>query len=210
VILVSGNTTLFNPLVETLCFIRSCSFYVSCLLSAGDGLLVDDSLEESGYHASNHWTNQVNGQVHHCLWLRIWVGMTVEESLEDGLDEADGGVDAATGNTRGDLDGGVQGESNCDSIYWHVFGSIMLHDLENEGNEHTSHNSLDEEDLTNHLATIVAAVSWAQLGDIVGSWNWEDLLVLWEPHHGSGASKASEDGAEELEEHDGLPIDNSE
>lgn len=200
---------LFNPIVRFICLLSS-SYIHGCLFTAGDGFLVDDSLEEACDHTSNEWTNHVNGQVHHMNWSGIWVGMSIEESLENSLDETDSWVDAATGNTRGDLDGSVQGQSNGNTIHRHVLGSILLYDLKNEGNEEAGHDGLNEENLTSQFATIIAAVSWAQLGDVVGSGNWEYLLVLREPHHGGGTSEATEDGAEELEEHDDLPVHNAE
>ena len=179
-------------------------------ISTRDSFLVDDSLEKAGNHTSDEWADQVDWHVHHGHWVCFWVGVTVEQSLENGLNKAYSWVDATTGNTRSDSDGSIQGETYGDTVHWHVLRTILLDDLKDKGNEEASHDSLNEEDLANQLSTIIAAVSWAQLGDVVGSWHWKYLVILWEPDHGGGAAEASEDSSEELEEHDDLTEDDAE
>lgn len=136
--------------------------------------------------------------------------MTVEESLENGLDEAYSWVDAAARDSGGDLDGSVQGKTYGEAVHWHVLGSVLLHNLEHENDEEGSHDGLNEEYLPDHLASIVAAESWAQLSDIVGSGHWERLIILREENHGSSAEDASECGSNKLEEHHNLTVDNTE
>ena len=136
--------------------------------------------------------------------------MAVEESLENRLDEANGWVDGTTRNARGDLNSGVESKTNGESVHWHVLGSVVLHDLEDKGNEEEGHNTFDEEDLEYHFTSIVAAISWAKLGDVVGAWSWKGLVILWESDHGTSAKDATEKGTDELEKHHNLSVHNSE
>lgn len=179
-------------------------------LSSVVGDLDEDSLEESGGHTSNEWTEQVDWHVHQLLWWGIWVGMSVEQSLEDSLDEADGWVDAATRDAGGNLDSSVEREADGESVDWGLFGSVMLHDLKHEGNEEECHDSLNEEDLEDHLTTIIAAVSWAQLSDVVGSCDWQRLVILRKEDHGSSTEEASNPSSNELEKHHNLSVNDTE
>jgi hypothetical protein len=191
--------------------LQSCSLGVlGDSLSSVVGDLHENSLEKSGDHTSDEWRDEVDWHVHQLLWWSIWVGMSVEESLEDSLDEADGWVDAATRDAGGDLDGSVESEADGESVDWGLLGSVVLDDLEDEANEEEGHDTLNEEHLEGHLSTIVAAVSWAELGDVVGSGDWEGLVILRKEDHGSSAEEASEPGSNELEEHHNLTVNDAE
>ena len=68
----------------------------------------------------------------------------------------------------------------------------MFYDLENEGYEKESHHKFNEECLTHELSTIVAAISWAQLGEVVTASRWKMSIFLWakwEAHKANGASE---------------------
>jgi hypothetical protein len=86
----------------------------------------------------------------------------------------------------------------------------VLDNLEDEADEEPGHNSLDKENLEDHLATITAAVSWAELSDVVRSWNWEGLVILWQEDHSSSGEEASNESSDNLEEHHNLSINNTE
>ena len=91
-------------------------------------------MEKSSENTSDEWADQIYWQVHYLLWLTLWVGVTVEKSLENGLNEADSWVDGTAGDSRSDLNGGVESKADGESVNWHVeLASVVLHDLENEG-----------------------------------------------------------------------------
>ena len=177
----------------------SCSCVINCFLSTRDGSLVDESLEHAGEDTSKCWGNQIDWQVRHLDWLGLGVGVTIEKSLENGLDEADGWVDASTRDATSNNDGSVQGKSNSETVDWHVGGSVVIDNLADEGNEECGHDHFNQEDRTSKLAIIVAASSWTKLRDVMGSWCWECLVVLWEPDHGCGAGRAPNHSSKELE-----------
>lgn len=197
-------------LILSLFFYWLRSHVLLCSLASADSLLVDDFLEKAGDHTSDEWADQINWHVHHCNWWRVGVGVSIEKSLEDGLNQADGWVDATSRNTWGNGDGGIQGESDGDTIGWHVASSVVLNDLENESNKESGHDGLNEENFADEFTTIVAAHSWAKLRDVVRSWHWECFVVLWKPDHGSGAESAAKGSSKELEKHHDLTINDAE
>jgi len=136
--------------------------------------------------------------------------VAIENSLENSLDEANSWVNATTSDSGGDLDGTVKSKSDGESINWHILGTIMFDDLENKGNEEHSHDKFNEENLEYHLSTVIATISWAKLGDIVGSSSWKSLVILRQEDHSSSAEETSDACTNELEEHNYLSVYNTE
>lgn len=149
-------------------------------------------VEESCKHAAKEWADQINGQVHQCLWLGIWVSVSVEKSLEDRLDKAYCWVDATTRDTRGNLDSCIECESDGKSVDRSVVVSaVLVFDLKDEVHKEESHHKFNQEHLKNKLSSIVAAVSWAKLSNVMTSWLGQFLFVLWQPNHGSSTKNAT-------------------
>jgi len=86
----------------------------------------------------------------------------------------------------------------------------MLHDLENKGNEEHGHDKFDQENLEYHFATVVATISWAELSNVVGTGDWEGLVILRQEDHSSSAEDATEASTNELEKHNDLSVYNTE
>jgi hypothetical protein len=159
------------------------SVLTSCSLSSfssSQSCLIDISLEATSEYTTHERTEQVHWEVDESSSWGIWIGMTVHNFLVEWLGKTDSWVNGTTGNSRSDLDSGVESNTNAHGVDWHVFGSVVLNDLENESNEEESHNHLNKEYFAEKFSTIIASINWAKLGDVVGSSSWEFVFVLWE------------------------------
>lgn len=167
---------------------------VMSVLCLGNSILIEVSLEDSSEDTTEKWTNDVSSLVDELGFWCVRVDSCVHHFLENGLNDTDGWVEASSGNAAGSLNAGVQSNTDSEGIEWNILGSIMLDDLDNEGNEKESHHELNEHGLTHKLSTVVAAVGWAKLGEVVSSGSWEGVTLLgaqWESHQADGASKHS-------------------
>ena len=127
----------------------------------------------------------------------------VENLLENGLDDSDSWVDASSRDSGRDQNSSVKSHSDGKSINWHVLRSVVFGNLKNKSNKESSHEGLNKQSFEHHNTTIIAAKSWAELGDIVRSWSWKGLSILWCIDHSSGTSSTSNECSKALEDNHG-------
>jgi hypothetical protein len=166
-------------------------------LCLGDGILIEISLEESGEDSSEKRSDNIGSLVGELSFWGSWVDSSVHHFLENWLNDTDGWVEASSGNAGGGLNAGIESNTNSEGIEWDILGSVVLDDLDDEGDEEEGHHELNEHSLTHELSTVVAAVGWAELSKIVLSTYWDGATLLssqWESHEADGASEhAAED-----------------
>ena len=165
-------------------------------ISLSDGVLVEVSLEDTCEDAAEQSASNVCGLVDQWGLWSTWVDSCVHHSLENWLDHANGWVHASAGNTLGDLDAGVVGDSNGSGIQGHISGSVVLNDLDDEAHEEESHDELNPEHLSDHFSVIAAAIVRAQLLQVVAT--LRDLIARLgaqrEAHQTDAAADHGSDG----------------
>lgn len=184
-------------------------FLVMSILCLGDSILIEVSLEYTGEDTTEKWTNDVGSLVDQLSLWCVWIDSCVHDFLENWLNDTDGWVEASSGNTSGGLHAGVESDTNGKGVEWDILGSVMLDDLDDEVDEEEGHHELNEHGLTHELATIVATVGWAELGEIVTTGSWKGVSLLgaqWESHEADGASEHS---TEDLGNHDEDTVENA-
>lgn len=107
------------------------------------------------------------------------------------------------------MNASVEGKTNGKGVDWDILGTVVLHDLENEGNKQEGHEEFDQECLHHKFSVIVATVGWAQLCKVVTSLSWELVVLLWAEWEAHEADGASEHASEDLREHDEDTVENT-
>ena len=161
-------------------------------VSFSNSVLVEVSLEDACENAAKSSSSNVCTLVDQGGLRGTGVDPLIHDSLEDWLNGADGWVDASAGNTFRGLDARVESDTNGDSVEWNVLGTIMLHNLDNKSDKEESHHELNKESLWHELATIIAAICWAKLMQVVVALWWNLGFFRWgkwEAHKTYGTSE---------------------